>query len=522
MEALQSPVSAPPGDRLSPGASRNNQVARAIVVAIILCIAPFLCLRMSFVTDADVWWHMRSGQLILLNHAVPHTDPFSTLGPGIPWAAYSWLFDLLMLKLFQFYGLVGFVLYSTAVVLSISVALYHLVKRLQPDLAFTALLVFIAAFSLSRNYTPRSWLVSILFFTLQLDILMQARKTGKTRELLWLPVIYLLWANLHIQFIDGLLVLALALGETILAHWWTSARTRLNPSWIGSIFAACILIACANPFGWHIYAIAYRAASQPGPLQLVSEFNALAFRSLPDYLMLFLALGAAASLAASRGQSSGPRFPVFEIGLLAFAAVVSFRCGRDMWVMVIVASALIAQALGNRGAQAAPANAQSSTLPTILSLPIIAVTIVLLLFGTSRVYQVNNRRLQVQVSDILPVRAVDFVRQNNFAGPLFNNFDWGGYLIWDLRMPVSMDGRCDFYGDRLLERSFATWGGKPSWNSDPQLQSAGLVIAELVAPLTQLLRTDPRFQLVYEDNQAAVFIARRLHESPAASPPSTR
>jgi hypothetical protein len=109
----------------------------------------------------------------------------------------------------------------------------------------------------------------------------------------------------------------------------------------------------------------------------------------------------------------------------------------------------------------------------------------------------------------LPVGAVDFIRTQNYSGPVFNDFNWGGYLIWNLRMPVSIDGRANVYGDQRIVRSLATWNGAPDWHTDPDLQSAGLVIGPNSAPLTQLLRTDPHFQLAYQDKVTAVFVARR-------------
>jgi hypothetical protein len=92
---------------------------------------------------------------------------------------------------------------------------------------------------------------------------------------------------------------------------------------------------------------------------------------------------------------------------------------------------------------------------------------------------------------------------------LYNDFDWGGYLIWALRMPVSIDGRAAFYGDKAIDRSVATWNAEPDWASDPALISAGVVLEPVKAPLVQVLRMDPRFKLVFEDKVAAVFVARR-------------
>jgi hypothetical protein len=83
-------------------------------------------------------------------------------------------------------------------------------------------------------------------------------------------------------------------------------------------------------------------------------------------------------------------------------------------------------------------------------------------------------------------------------------------------MPVSIDGRAALHGDAALDRSNATWSGQPEWASDPDLRRARLVIGPVRAPLTQLLRTDPRFELDYEDQLAAVFVARSAAPSVTA------
>ncbi len=491
--------------RTPPRISRANQIAEALVLAALIAAPALVCLHMALVGDPDVWWHMRTAQWIIDHRAIPHADPFSRIA-GTPWQAYSWLFDLIVLKCFERLGLAGLVAYSTALVVAIAAAIYHLIRRLQPDFSLAVLLALIASLSLMRLFTPRPWLFTILFFTLQLDILLHVRRTGKSKELLWLPILYVLWANTHIQFIDGLVVLALTLGESILARWWTLARTRSSAVWLGGIFIACILATFLNPYGIGIYKIAYGLASQAGALKFIAEMHALEFRSPADFCMLFLALIATATLAwravqPQQNASSNPRpFPLFEALLLAFAAVVSFRTGRDMWVMVIAASAILAQSIGGDETKRNPA--------AVFTVPVTAAALAVILFLGSRALRVNNNVLETQLADHFPVRAVEAVRNNGYSGPIFNNFDWGGYLIWSLRMPVSVDGRADFYGDKRLSRSFSTWNGAPDWAYNPDLQSANLVIGPVDAPLTQLLRTDPHFQLVYEDKLATVFTRR--------------
>jgi hypothetical protein len=477
---------------------RGNQVAEAIILAILFSVPALVCLHAAIVVDPDVWWHLRTGQWIVQHHAVPRTDPFTSFGVGKPWQAYSWLFEVILLKCYESLGLAGLVAYTAGMILAITIAIYSLVRRLQPDFSAAVLLTLAVNLSFLRLYTPRPWQFSILFFVLQLDILMAVRKSGRHRRLLWLPVIYCLWANVHIQFIDGLVVLALALGESIAARWWTRARTRATPIWFGSFFAASLLATLINPYGWTIYRVAHDLATQAGALASISEMQAIPFRTWSDYCVLFLAFGTAMALAAPvKNDGSRRSFPVFETTLFIFAACVSFRSLRDMWIMAIVAGAILAQ-------QFAASEKERRPIPVFLA-PLTVAAVAIILFLGGRLMHLDNGRLNNQLSEDLPVRAVDFVKQQGYSGPLFNDFGWGGYLIWSLNMPVTIDGRSTFAGDERLNRSIATWGGEPEWASDPDLTAAALVIGPVKAPLTQLLRMDPHFRLVYEDKLAAVF-----------------
>src|SRR5205814_9117261 len=74
-----------------------------------------------------------------------------------------------------------------------------------------------------------------------------------------------------------------------------------------------------------------------------------------------------------------------------------------------------------------------------------------------------------------PVRAVDHMKAHHPPGPVFNDFDWGGYLIWVApEYPVSIDGRTNLYGNERMLRSFDTWSSETGWQTDPDLLAARL------------------------------------------------
>ena len=490
IEDAEAGVSAPKSTN-----GRAEQVAQTMVLAVLFAVPALMCAHAACVIDPDIWWHLRTGEWILAHHAVPRVDLYSAELAGRSWLAYSWVFELVVGKLFDWLGLAGIATYTSAMILAITVALFHMVRRLQGDFSLAVLLTFAACFSMGHLYTPRPWLFTILFFVLEMDILIEARKTGRARELLWLPVIFALWANVHIEFVDGLLVLGLAWVEAEAARWWSAAETRVRPAWMRAMLAASVLATLANPFGWRIYSTAYDLATQGGALNKVSELQAIPFRGAVDFTVLVLALGSAAALAWRR------RFVLFETALLAFAAVLAFRSQRDVWVMAAVGAMILASTIA--GSEKA-----ATRLPKLggAAAALAAVLIVTAGFGAMRV---NDAQLETQLAKNLPVDAVKAMRAKGYPGPLYNDYTWGGYLIWALRMPVSIDGRQNLYGDQRIDRSVATWNAEPDWATDAQLMKAGVVIGPVKAPLNQVLRMDSRFQLVYEDKVAAVFVARR-------------
>ena len=456
-----------------------------------------MCVRgaASSVVDPDLGWHLQTAAWILQHHGVPHSDPFSRLTAGAPWQAYSWLFDLLLLKLCHWLSLEGMLAFTAAMAAAITAAVYRLTSRAQPDFVKSALLTAAALACILRDFTPRPWLFTILFFAVELDVLLDFRQTRRWRTLLWLPPIFALWANLHIQFIDGLLVLAIAAAEPLLARWIGWGERRKNPGALWMTLAGCLAATLANPYGLTIYKTAWVLGSQAGVLNTVSEMHALAFRSLSDYLLLFLLL-ATTALLFRRGRPEP-----FETLLLAMSAVLSFRSGRDAWMLAIVTVAILSARW-----------VQESEEPRRMPAWSLAVTMgaaAAVTAAGAMALHVSNAGLRTMEAKELPVQAVEVVQQRHYSGPLFNDYNWGGYLIWKLDEPVSIDGRAGLYGDKSIDESISTWAGGPKWAANPQLESAALVIAPQGDALTQLLRMDAQFQLVYEDKVAAVFVAQK-------------
>jgi len=123
---------------------------------------------------------------------------------------------------------------------------------------------------------------------------------------------------------------------------------------------------------------------------------------------------------------------------------------------------------------------------------------------------VSNDWIAMQVAGSFPEASVGYIEKHHLPGPLYNDFTWGGYLIWRLpQLRVANDGRTNVHGDARVEQDAKVWNGKPGWDLDPELAAANLIVADKKYALTELLRRDGRFRLVFEDKDATVFVSAK-------------
>ena len=477
-------------------------VRRSLIWVVMYFTAEWLALDPAAITDADIWSHLRTGEWIVRHHWVPYTDPFSSYGLGHSWVAYSWLFEVLVFGLHHLFGLVGLLAFVCIMVLAITAGLHALIRKFEPRVANAVLLTAFGLIAMAPLYTPRPWLFTILLFIIELNILIGVRNSRNYGRLFLLPLLFALWANLHIQFVLGFSVLCIAAFEAPIVRLLGKIQVTvgeergLPPLRVVLVILACLVAALANPYHFRIYAVVLDYLRQPSLYGLVKEFAAMDFRIAPNWLVLFMTLSAAFAL----GRQSLLR--PFWILLLVTAVFVSFRSGRDVWFVVIIAAAVISSSR--------PITSVSKArMPSLAQALFIIAALGILLLPIVQVQHISESNLQIAVARTYPVSAANFVEERGYPGPLYNHFDWGSYLIWRLpNLPVSIDGRTNVHDVERTRRSIRVWSGMRDWASDSELSASRLVIAEKDVPLTQLLRLDNRFELVYEDEVAVVFISR--------------
>jgi hypothetical protein len=472
---------------------------RALVVLAMmgLCALPAL-VALHPVLDSDIWWHLRTGGWIAQNHAVPRTDPFALAAPARSWVADSWLFDLVMHGLYVTFGLTGLSLYRFLVGCAIVIALYWLSTR---SVGRPSTMVAVPALTLLAMvplFGPRPYLLSMLIYTIELALLFCALERGG-RGLVWvLPLLFALWANVHIAFVYGLLVLALAAIAQRMDQkvGQDSVAVDVAPR-LGLVTVACAAATLATPYHLTLYAQALEQVRQTAVSDAVQDLMAPQFRSLEDWIALGLALWA----ATVAGRQT--RLQTFMVMLLGVTSFVSLRSSRDAWLLVVSAAAIVSTP---RGA--------SMELPAPLVRARHVVLVALVVLGVLGIVAWRKDSLNTSwpgaMAARFPVAAARVIEERQYPGPVYSPLEWGGYLLWRLpNLSVTLDSRTDLHGEAKIRRSLTTWRGHRGWATDPDLGGAATVVAPVHTSLTALLLGDPRFDVIYNDAVATVFVARR-------------
>lgn len=451
------------------------------------------------VKDPDLWWHLKVGDWIVTNVSVPHTGVFSRTAGEKPWVAYSWGYEVLLSLAHRWFGLFGLACFNMLVTIAVALTILWVLHRLSGRFWIAWALTLVGSYGFLYSLLPRPVFFTMMFYAVELTLLLEAQRAGSAKSLYWLIPLFAVWANVHIQFIYGLAVLGLFVGLQAIEQ--IVDRLRLRIAWLEYrplplsrsfvILFASGVVTCIGPYGYHLYRVLIEYSHSHVPYTIIMELQALQFRVASHYVLLFLV---AAGFYAVGWRT---RLDLFKFALLIVSSVIAFRTSRDAWFVCITAIAFIADRPNVEGPAERLFRWQEAIAVAIASLFLVTLL--------ARNYDFNTRGLDLAISDTYPVDAANFIRKAQLSGPLYNQLNWGGFLIWYLpQYPVAIDGRNDLYGDEMDARAFKTEQG--DYRFDPYLKNANLVILPTETSLALLLMNNPQFRLVYQDQIASVFV----------------
>jgi|SRR5580704_596721 hypothetical protein len=448
------------------------------------------------VTDPDIWWHLKAGHYIAEHKSVPHTDPFSYTRAGQPWVAHEWLTELLLYELQRAAGWGGLIAVFAAVLCAVFFVLY---LRCGPDPYLAGVAALYGAWATVPVWGVRPQVLSLLLTSLWLLIL--ERSERNPRLLWWTLPLTLLWVNLHAGFALGLALSALFLAGGLIERG-LGFHLQPNPPLLRTaafILLFDLLLVPLNPNGLRMFSYPIETLRSTAMQNFIAEWASPNFHHAEYWPFLLVVLGTFAALSWSRLQVR-PR----DLLLLMVSLYAGLSSIRLMPLFVLIAVPLVCQRLGSwptNRSQPLP----SSPAPRLLLNGVLVVAMAV--FAGVHTAQVIRRQPQAE-EQRFPARAVAFLQTHPPSGPIFNSYDWGGYLIFNLypSTRVFIDGRADLYGE-LLDQFAATYQFKGAWQQPLQRWSIGTVLVPPDSALATGLRSSPGWTVAYEDPQAVVLTA---------------
>ncbi len=219
-----------------------------VIVVLLQTIAVLLAFQVVF--DTDVWWHVRAGQWILAHAQVPRLDPFTFASASRPWIDLHWGFQVALALAHRLGGVPGIV--GLAAILCGAAFLTAFQVRLrQWPVAVTGWCWVPALLVMSSRFDPRPEIASLLLMAAFLAVLFRADRSPRWFWLL--PVLQVIWVNVHSLFVLGPIIVGCYLADRLARSLLGTLPAPRSLNWWKHAAPACLLLlpACwLNPYGW--------------------------------------------------------------------------------------------------------------------------------------------------------------------------------------------------------------------------------------------------------------------------------
>jgi hypothetical protein len=461
--------------------------------------------------DPDFWWHLKTGEVMFQNGGLLSSDPFTFTGNGVVTIREAlllkgyWLWQLTAYGLYALLSFNGIFLLNLLTAFAMVGVVVQQLRRQEVECALAAGLLTLGFYLLSAVYTmERPQVVSFLLATILIALLARVRDGG---QLGWtLPLVMMVWANVHGGFVVGDLILLCFAAGAVIEYRHDLPRLRHLLLWVVIGIAASLL----NPNGALVFGELFSFHNST-LMTGISEFEStwVKFQHGMWYFSILWLLIALYVL----GIWSARRLYWPELIVALFLAYFSVKYARNTAFFAVA----MLPAIGSYLQQGA--RRRQWRIPAFLSLLLLSLCTIFLFWLA---YNLGlGRQESGPVKLIYPEKAIAFLHESKLQGRMFNSYEYGGYLLWRLAPQIKVfidgrgvqpqvfadwqkissastawvDGRREYEG--LLDRYAIDYIIQPIYDNDGKIQ-----------PLMKSLLNRPEWVPIYLDT--TVYILARL------------
>ncbi len=487
---------------------------------LLLCGSTLAMASLFTLYDPDYYWHLKSGEYIVGNWTLPHTDIFSYTMADQKWVLHEWLFQVILYGIHATMGEVWIKILSATAITFTIFSIFQISKRQSSGRISACCVILFFPLLIFPFMAPRPQIFSYLFFTFFIYAILETKYFHNKQALYFLPLIMIGWVNLHGGYIVGIALLMLYLATEFLSSWQRtgSIKNGLQTTRMTSIITMLtILAAGCNPDFFHHLLYPFQVMGMDASLHYISEWQS------PDghsrfgkiyilFTFIFFLSGILKKKSSDFTEILVPSFFLLQGFVaqrhipIALLATTPFLCQN---IKLLLEQKNILQTIDKikeklPSVRRAIGTTELGTKEYILNWVILFVGV--LFFASTPSIQCELYQKVKQI--IIPEQAVNFIEENNISGRLFNTYGYGGYLIYRLfpEQKVFIDGRADMYGDEFITEYTQIAKGSSQWQKSFDKYAIDYIICKNNTPLRQLVLLRGDFKLVYEDEYHSVLL----------------
>jgi tetratricopeptide (TPR) repeat protein len=505
---------------------------RALLVVIILVAIAFSFKNLK---EPDIFWQLRTGNWILENNSIPHTDPLSFTYESNTWTNIKWGYEVLLALYEPIAGAAAIPLLQALVSVLLLLLLYkHSLKLLvhyqKTHLQFLLYpLLLFGLTMLEFRMTSRPEMFSQLFMVLYVFIL-TTHTISRNKLIYIIPVIQLLWANLHEGYGIGWAVL-LIWQTALWMHYYFHGDTKpVRETIVALISFAGVIV---NPYGVELLWRPLSLLNQLQETKYTTEFvdyTYFQYWQKESYValmyavlvLLFICLTIIKRNTKKQTKlvarlTADPVMLFNAILVLAFT-YLALNALRNVVFLQLISIPLLLAYFPFNSSQKILRIEPYTKFATLLAGIALYVTVVSNKYYT---WIGSTQRYGLEISSLNnPEGAASYLAKHGLQGEVFSDYMVSSYFLWRLqpnyRSYIDLREHEVFPPEFFTEFSASVFYPEVFATIDSQHHfTAYALYTPQFAPLHRYFYTSSQFRLAYVDAVAAVYIKDTVQQNAA-------
>lgn len=484
----------------------------ALVAILGIAITAIVYTFSEGISGNDFWWHIKVGEWVVSNKAVPTTDIFSWYGTAheIPWTAHEWLADVILYLVHSSFGVGGVFVLSLTAALCMTLMLWRDAKKyVEQNILIGGLYFVLLAVTTSIFFYGRPHLFSYFLLYWELKVLYAFVKDPHSKGIYSIPVLTCLWSNIH----GGSASLAYCLCVVFLVVGLLNIKIgRIEPTRLEkkSFIKLLVITFCSvgamliNPVGVEVLLYPYKSFGDQLQMTLISEWRSPDAKEIGDLILFILPI----VLMLIGFFAEEKRIRLLDLAVMGVFVLLFLRSVRFIMLWYIAASFCAFPYVPL--CKIKPMSQKSEKTLVVVCLVVFA-----LLIGVAGVNIYETAKDEELISVTISDEAISAVKVDN-PERIFNDYNLGEALIYS-EIPVFFDARADLYAYDSLMADGVSLMFLEQANADAGISyvDVDLLIEKYDFDAILILKTRPlysyiishaeQFQCVYEDSNIGYF-----------------